>query len=75
VPVGAVVEDQGVHYVFVQDEDGEFQRREVTLGGSDGVRVPVTKGLQPGEVIVVEGAVHVKLAGVAAVPAGHTHNH
>ncbi len=75
VPLGAVVEDQGVHYVFVQDEDGEFQRREVALGGSDGVRVPVTKGLQPGEVIVVEGAVHVKLAGVAAVPAGHTHNH
>jgi hypothetical protein len=25
--------------------------------------------------VVTEGAVHVKLAGVSAVPAGHTHNH
>ena len=75
VPLGAVVEDQGVHYVFVQDDDGDFLRREVSLGVSDGVRVPVLQGLQAGEVVVVEGAVHVKLAGVTAVPAGHTHNH
>ena len=75
VPVGAVVEDQGVHYVFVRSEDGDFVRREVTVGQSDGVRIPVRSGLEAGEVIVVEGAVHVKLAGVTAVPAGHTHNH
>ena len=75
VPVGAVVEDQGVHYVFVRDDDGDFRKREVVLGGSDGERVRVRKGLSEGEVIVTEGAVHVKLAGVTAVPAGHTHNH
>lgn len=75
VPVGAVVEDQGVHYVFVRcDEDG-FVRREVTIGDSDGLRFPVRKGLESGEVIVVEGAVYVKLAGVTSAPAGHTHNH
>ena len=73
----AVVEDQGVHYVFVREEDDDdcFEKREVALGQSDGRRVPILKGLQEGELVVVSGAVHVKLAGVTAVPAGHTHNH
>ena len=77
VPLEAVVEDQGVHYVFVREEDDDdcFEKREVTLGQSDGSRVPVLKGLEAGELVVVAGAVHVKLAGVTAVPAGHTHSH
>ena len=77
VPLAAVVEDQGVHYVFVReaDDDDCFEKREVRLGQSDGHRVPVLQGLQEGEFIVTEGAMHVKLAGVAAVPAGHSHNH
>ena len=77
VPLEAVVEDQGVRYVFVQEPGDEdcFEKREVTLGQSDGSRVPILQGLQEGENIVTRGAVHVKLAGVTAVPAGHTHNH
>ena len=77
VPLEAVVEDQGVHYVFVREEDDDdcFEKREVALGQSDGSRVPILNGLQEGELVVVSGAVHVKLAGVTAVPAGHTHNH
>lgn len=77
VPLEAVVEDQGVHYVFVREEDDDdcFEKREVALGQSDGRRVPILQGLREGELVVVSGAVHVKLAGVTAVPAGHTHNH
>ena len=77
VPLEAVVEDQGVHYVFVREEDDDdcFEKREVPLGQSDGRRVPILQGLREGELVVVSGAVHVKLAGVTAVPAGHTHNH
>ena len=77
VPLSAVVEDQGVHYVFVRDDDDDdcFMKREVVLGQPDGSRVPILKGLEEGEVFVVSGAMHVKLAGVTSVPAGHTHNH
>ena len=77
IPLEAVVEDQGVHYVFVKDKDDDdaFIRREVVLGLTDGREVAVSRGLAEGEEIVTEGAVHVKLAGVSSVPAGHTHNH
>ena len=77
VPIEAVVEDQGVRYVFVREEDDEdcFEKREVRIGQSDGRRVPVLDGLCEGEMVVVSGAIHVKLAGVSAVPARHTHSH
>ena len=75
VPVSAVVEDQGINYVFVQKDETCFTKREVRLGQSDGQRVLVKSGLNEGEVVVATGAVQVKLASVTAVPAGHTHSH
>jgi len=75
VPVSAVVEDQGINYVFVQEDETCFTKREVRLGQSDGQRVLVKSGLNEGEVVVATGAVQVKLASVTAVPAGHTHSH
>ena len=75
VPVSAVVEDQGIHYVFVQEDETCFTKREVRLGQSDGKRVLVKSGLNEGEVIVQTGAMQVKLASVVAAPAGHTHSH
>ena len=75
VPVGAVVEDQGVYYVFVQNDETGFLKREVKLGQSDGQRVLIKSGLNEGDVVVATGAIQVKLASITAVPAGHTHNH
>ena len=75
VPVGAVVEDQGVYYVFVQNDETSFLKREVKLGQSDGQRVLIKSGLNEGDVVVATGAIQVKLASVTAVPAGHTHSH
>ena len=77
IPLGAVMEDQGVNYVFVKDGDDEdaFFRREVKLGLSDGREVIVVSGLEEGEQVVTEGAVHVKLAGVSSAPTGHSHSH
>lgn len=75
VPVSAIVEDQGVYAVFVRHEPDSFIRKEVALGQSDGDRVLVKSGLAAGDVVVVTGAVQVKLASITAVPAGHNHNH
>ncbi len=75
VPISAVVEDQGIHYVFVQNDETGFFKREVKLGQSDGQRVLVKSGLKEGEVVVATGAIQVKLASVVAAPAGHSHSH
>ncbi len=75
VPVDAVVEDQGINYVFVLHDETGFFKREVKLGQSDGRRVLVKSGLKEGEIVVATGAVQVKLASVTAVPAGHSHSH
>lgn len=75
VPVEAVVEEQGVKYVFIQIDEEGFMKREVRLGQSDGKRFLVESGLGEGEVVVVSGAMKVKLASVTAAPAGHNHNH
>jgi RND family efflux transporter MFP subunit len=75
VPVDAVVESQGVYSVFIRHEDDAFMKRDVTLGGSDGLKVQILSGINPGDKVVTKGAMQVKLASVAAVPSGHNHQH
>lgn len=75
VPVEAVVESQGIYSVYVQHEDDAFMRRDIVPGGSDGVKVRILSGINPGEKVVVKGAMQIKLASVAAAPAGHNHQH
>lgn len=76
IPVDALTEEQGIYYVYVQvkDEADAFLKREVTTGMNNGVRVEITKGLEPGELLVVKGAYQVKLAATSStIPEGHTH--
>lgn len=75
VPVGAIIEEQGVMSVFVQEEEEVFRKQEVTLGQSDGDRVMVLGGLSEGENVVVRGTYNVKLASLSSAIPGHTHNH
>lgn len=75
VPLTALTEEQGVYYVYVKVDDEGYKRRRVTLGDRDGLRAEVTSGLEPGEVYVSSGAIHVKLAGAGKSIPGHTHNH
>lgn len=75
VPVDAIVEDQGIYSVFIRLDEDCFARREVTVGGTDGIRSEILSGLKEGDEVVTEGAMHIKLASVASAPAGHNHNH
>ena len=57
-------------------EEGIFEKREVKIGQTDGVRTEILSGLKAGECIVTEGAYQVKLAASSsAIPEGHNHNH
>ena len=76
VPVAAVTEQQGNHYVYVKLDHECYERRLVKLGGNDGRNVEIISGINGGDNVVVGGATVVKLAeSSGAVPEGHSHNH
>jgi RND family efflux transporter MFP subunit len=53
----ALVSDGAKQYVYVQSDRGRFVRREVIAGSVREGRVPITRGLKAGEVVVEEGAI------------------
>ncbi|MBZ5700605.1 MAG: efflux RND transporter periplasmic adaptor subunit [Acidobacteriia bacterium] len=56
IPADAVLRDGAAAFVFVRKAGRTFERRAVTLGDSRDAQVEVNSGLQPGDVIVSEGA-------------------
>lgn len=74
VPTEAIVESQGLYFVFVQIHADTYLRQEVTPGATDGRRTEITTGLKAGDKVVTAGATHVRLAANATViPEGHSH--
>lgn len=74
VPKGAIAEEQGIYFVFVEKAPEHFEKREVKLGANNGVCVEIVDGLKSGEKIAMSGAIHVKMAGnSSAIPHSHSH--
>jgi hypothetical protein len=57
IEASALVSDGAKQYVYVEAPKGKFSRREVVAGSARGGIVPVFKGIAPGEIVVVEGAI------------------
>lgn len=75
VPLTALTEEQGLHYVYIQVDEEGYRKQEVKLGESDGDRVEILSGLKSGDKVVTKGAIQIKLASASnAIPA-HNHNH
>ena len=76
IPVASLTEQQGAYFVYVHEGNEHYEKREVIIGGNDGLNVLIREGLEVGEVVVSEGAYHIRLASVSgAMPEGHSHNH
>ncbi len=76
IPNSALLEEQGIYSVFVQVTPEMFEKREVKIGGTDGLLTEVISGLSADDRIVTEGAMQVKLAqstGALDPHAGHVH--
>jgi RND family efflux transporter MFP subunit len=56
VPMDAIVREGSARWVFVQREDGRFERRALQTGRTDGRQMEVLDGLQAGEQVAVWGA-------------------
>ena len=76
IPNAALLEEQGIYFVFVQIHPELFEKREVKVGVSDGLKTEIVKGITQQERVVTEGAILVKLAqatGTLDAQSGHNH--
>ncbi|MDR0697780.1 MAG: efflux RND transporter periplasmic adaptor subunit [Tannerella sp.] len=74
IPLSAVTEEQGLHFVYLQVDEEGYKKQEVTLGQSNGDRIQIMSGVKPGDKVVIKGVYQVKLATASSVtPEGHSH--
>lgn len=74
VPLTAIIEEQGLFFVYVKDREHVYRKKEIKKGADDGKRALVLSGLETGEELVATSAYHLKLASMSsAIPHGHTH--
>jgi hypothetical protein len=76
VPNEALLEEQGIFFVYVQITPELFEKREVKIGATDGAKTEILNGLTANERIVSRGAILVKLAqatGTLDAHSGHVH--
>jgi membrane fusion protein, multidrug efflux system len=70
VPATAIQRGSQGTFVFVVKSDKTVTMRAVTLGPQDGERIAVTKGLNPGETVVVDGADRLNEGDTVTIPSG-----
>lgn len=76
IPVSALLEEQGRFFVYVQITPELFEKQEVEIGATDGLKVEILKGITQKQRIVTMGAVFIKLAqatGSLDAHSGHVH--
>ncbi len=73
VPNTALMEEFGKLYVFVVDDDGDFLKRYIETGYSDGQKTMILSGLSEGEKIVATGAYRIKLSQMSSTAPQHNH--
>ena len=75
LPTTAILEEDGRPFVYVQRSGETFERRTVTVGGTDGTRRVVLAGLAAGERVVTGAAYQLKLASLSTAVPTHGHEH
>ena len=76
LPNSALLEDQGNYFIFVQVNPELFEKKEVTIGTTDGLRTEIKSGIAKSQRIITKGAILVKLsqaAGALDAHSGHVH--
>lgn len=74
IPESALVESQGLFFVYKKLGAEEYEQQEVKLGASNGERVEILSGLTEGDIVVTEATMQIKLASQETViPDGHSH--
>lgn len=75
VPVSAITEEQGEHFVYVQVSGESYTKRQISIGDNDGRIMEIKAGLRSGERVVTKGAMLIKAASMGKGDIGHGHSH
>jgi hypothetical protein len=75
LPISALIEEQGLYFVYIQTDGEHFQKREVKIGGNNGKEIQILNGIKEGERAVIIGALHIKLATASGSLPAHSHEH
>jgi RND family efflux transporter MFP subunit len=76
LPNTALLEEQGNFFVFVQLTPELFEKREIKIGATDGIRTEIVGGITINDRFVARGAIFIKLAqatGSLDAHSGHVH--
>lgn len=73
VPRSAIADDGERRLVYVAEEGGKYEEKEVEIGRSKGDLVEIVRGLEPGARIVTKGAFVLKSEKVKGELKGHEH--
>jgi len=57
LPSSAVMSDGAETYVYVKDKSGALKKRTVIAGSASAGKMPILEGVEPGEQVVVQGAI------------------
>jgi membrane fusion protein, heavy metal efflux system len=57
LPASAVLSDGVTTYVYMKDKSGQLKRRVVTAGAASAGKMPILSGVEPGDQVVVQGAI------------------
>jgi membrane fusion protein, heavy metal efflux system len=75
VPTSAILDEDGRPVAYIQPEGERFEKRELTLGGSEGEQTLVLSGIRAGERVVTGAAYQVRLASLSTAVPAHGHEH
>jgi cobalt-zinc-cadmium efflux system membrane fusion protein len=75
IPNSAVLDEDGRPIAYVQVSGERFEKRELTVVGSENGRTAVTAGIKAGERVVTSAAYQVRLASLSTSVPAHGHEH
>ena len=75
IPTSAIIEEDGNPIAFVQVSGERFERRPLTIGGSERGLTLVLSGINERERVVTGAAYQVRLASLSTAVPVHGHEH
>ena len=75
VPTSAILDENGRPIAYVQPEGETFEKRELTVGATEGDFTLVLSGIEDGERVVTGAPYQVRLASLSSAVPAHGHEH